>query len=76
MKAQKALALEASGDQSHLSRFFSKLCWCPVNTFVHRLAGAYGLRSHILSVLSCTTKLRALTQAWSQLWLKRIEIKH
>ena len=63
MRVQKELALEASGDQSHLSRFFSKLCWCPVRTLVQRLAGAYGLRSHILSVLSCTTKLQALTHA-------------
>jgi hypothetical protein len=42
-----------SGDQSHLSGFFSKLCTCPVNTFTQRLAGAYGRMSHARSVLSC-----------------------
>ena len=40
---------EPSGDQAHLSRFFSKLCWWPVKTFVQRLAGAYGLKSHTCS---------------------------
>ena len=42
-----------SWDQAHLSRLRSKLCWCPASTFMQRLAGAKGRRSHTRRELSC-----------------------
>ena len=43
-----------SGDQSQRRELRSKLCWCPVNTFMQRFCGAYGRMSHARIVLSCT----------------------
>ena len=52
-QVETGVTLVPSGDQAHLSGFFSKLCAWPVNTLTQRLAGAYGLMSHARSVLSC-----------------------
>ena len=45
--------LVPSWDQEHLRRLRSKLCWCPAMTFMQRLAGAKGRRSHTRRELSC-----------------------
>lgn len=61
---REASTLLPSGDQSQRRELRSKLCWCPVNTFMQRFCGAYGRISQALIVLSCTSAtLRQHVQA-------------
>lgn len=62
-----------SGDQSHLSGFFSNVWLCPTNTFTQRFAGAYGRMSHARSVLSCAHRCTALLKPLTSVRLPEIE---
>lgn len=72
----RARTREPSGDQSHLSRFCSKLCWWPMNTLVQRLAGAKGRMSHMRSVLSCARRppRRSASSSTMRLFICRLAL--